>query len=142
MSTKHWLFPQVADPTPKRVQRLLRPIFPILWQSVMGPWREFLYYRTLDADLRDYSKGEVAKWLHPKIVRCAKRLCVEWARAGHKDLSHGELNGMFFLRYQDEIAVVYKKVIKHPSRFYFVKSVVWCKLSGRPRNEVARWRRS
>lgn len=112
MSKHHWLFPQIADPTPKKVQRLIRPIYPILWQSVMGPWGEFLHYRTLDPDLRDYTKGEVAQWLHPKIVRCAKRLCAEWMRSGHNDLAHGCCNGMFVVSYRDEIAITFKKLYK------------------------------
>lgn len=77
-----FLFPQLADPTFPFVQRVLRPINPRLWLTLHEPWADFQRARDHDPDLRDYREGEVAGWLHPKIIRSATRLFADQKGVG------------------------------------------------------------
>lgn len=108
MDTFKGFFPRVPDPTEVEVRQLLEPHYPVLWQTVMLPWRDLQERREADLAFRRKSGKHLAWWLHSEMREQAKELF-----AGHLVLRPETLkNKVLALRYRDKLLITIKKVHK------------------------------
>src|SRR5262245_54827417 len=105
------LFPQLPIPNQADVIASLTPHFPLLWQTIMGPWEEFLEYRATDKHFCDLTEDEIGQWLTIQATHRARQLF--HGRHGFKLLTwHGKLT----LVLEAQLAMSIKKLRRRSRR--------------------------
>lgn len=105
------LFPQLPMPTEGEVHEALTPHYPLLWECIMGPWKDFLERRGNDRAFTDLTEDESAQWLTIQAAHRARQLLTDPSTFRLLNL-HGKL----VIVIKDKYAFTIKKMTKRMLR--------------------------
>jgi len=106
---RSFLPPDLLDFTDEEsAEKLLAEVFPLLWVSVVEPWKRLQLRRGRDEEFRELTEKEIAWWLHGRIKRTASEMCDLYPAFNAKASPlHAK---QFAITIADKALVVFKKV--------------------------------
>jgi hypothetical protein len=70
------LYPELPLFTESALHKMLEPIYPHLWRTIMEPWLEFQRYRETDPNFSDFCEEDAAQFLH-SLIKARMRVVFE-----------------------------------------------------------------
>lgn len=93
---------------------LLAEVNPLLWVSIVEPWKRLQLRRGKDEEFRELTEREIAWWLHGRIKRTASEMCDRYPN--FNAVASAIHARQFVLTIAGKAVVIFKKIRRNKSK--------------------------